>query len=221
MLKIRRPLGRLIFNIGIAIPGKTVFLIEMAPCLWYTYIIMAADGLAIQWARECISSYGIDQVRVVSSHMFISHIQYHPWLWCLWSKHPGHQQPWHWPNFNIIHRHSSRIKYNPDAIRLNFWPHFLQYNPLVHHKCSSSGDNFEKCETFQVLGSSADSHNAQKMVVNLSLDSQHIISSSDSVNISVFTNMNQWSYNKDFNILILSICRHFFNGKSMFMINWE
>ena len=31
MLKIRRPLGRLIFNMGIAIPGKTVFLIETAP----------------------------------------------------------------------------------------------------------------------------------------------------------------------------------------------
>ena len=37
MLKIRRPLGRLIFNMGIAIPGKTVFLIETAPwslALW-------------------------------------------------------------------------------------------------------------------------------------------------------------------------------------------
>ena len=33
MLKIRRPLGRLIFNMGIAIPGKTVFLIETAPRL--------------------------------------------------------------------------------------------------------------------------------------------------------------------------------------------
>ena len=32
MLKIRRPLGRLIFNMGIAIPGKTVFLIETVPC---------------------------------------------------------------------------------------------------------------------------------------------------------------------------------------------
>ena len=31
MLKIRRPLGRLIFNMGIAISGKTVFLIETAP----------------------------------------------------------------------------------------------------------------------------------------------------------------------------------------------
>ena len=35
MLKIRRPLGRLIFNMGIAIPGKTVFLIETAPCFRY------------------------------------------------------------------------------------------------------------------------------------------------------------------------------------------
>ena len=33
MLKIRRPLGRLIFNMGIAISGKTVFLIETAPWL--------------------------------------------------------------------------------------------------------------------------------------------------------------------------------------------
>ena len=35
MLKIRRPLGRLIFNMGIAIPGKTVFLIETAP--WFCH----------------------------------------------------------------------------------------------------------------------------------------------------------------------------------------
>ena len=35
MLKIRRPLGRLIFNMGIAIPGKTVFLIETAPCVCF------------------------------------------------------------------------------------------------------------------------------------------------------------------------------------------
>ena len=35
MLKIRRPNGRLIFNMGIAIPSKTVFLIETAP--WVPY----------------------------------------------------------------------------------------------------------------------------------------------------------------------------------------
>ena len=36
MLKIRRPLGRLIFNMGIAIPGKTVFLIETAPLVVFS-----------------------------------------------------------------------------------------------------------------------------------------------------------------------------------------
>ena len=35
MLKIRRPLERLIFNMGIAIPGTTVFLIETAPWFWH------------------------------------------------------------------------------------------------------------------------------------------------------------------------------------------
>ena len=37
MLKIRRPLGRLIFNMGIAIPGKTVFVIETAPWALFQY----------------------------------------------------------------------------------------------------------------------------------------------------------------------------------------
>ena len=47
MLKIRRPLGRLILNMGITIPGKTVFLIETAPWLFQnrkketkTYILL-------------------------------------------------------------------------------------------------------------------------------------------------------------------------------------
>ena len=34
MLKIRRPTGRLIFNMGIPIPGKTVFYIETGPSLF-------------------------------------------------------------------------------------------------------------------------------------------------------------------------------------------
>ena len=42
MLKIRRPLGRLIFNMGIAIPGKTVFLIETAP--WQPLMLDARTG---------------------------------------------------------------------------------------------------------------------------------------------------------------------------------
>ena len=43
MLKIRRPNGRLIFNMGIAIPGKTVFLIETAP-----------SALAMELLQSCI-----------------------------------------------------------------------------------------------------------------------------------------------------------------------
>ena len=47
MLKIRRPLGRLIFNMGIDIPGKTVFLIETAPrllwCLMKRYSMRLLD----------------------------------------------------------------------------------------------------------------------------------------------------------------------------------
>ena len=51
MLKIRRPLGRLVFNMGIAIPGKTVFLIETAPRLsiladWYK---CTADTFNLEW----------------------------------------------------------------------------------------------------------------------------------------------------------------------------
>ena len=44
MLKIRRPLGRLIFNMGIALHGKTVFLIETAPCSFG--VTIAAFSLA-------------------------------------------------------------------------------------------------------------------------------------------------------------------------------
>ena len=47
MLKIRRPLGRLIFNMGIAIPGKTVFLIETAPS--------NMEGASISWCHHDLS----------------------------------------------------------------------------------------------------------------------------------------------------------------------
>ena len=39
MLKIRRPTGRLIFNMGIPIPGKTVFYIETGPCCPLTFLL--------------------------------------------------------------------------------------------------------------------------------------------------------------------------------------
>ena len=43
MLKIRRPTGRLIFNMGIPIPGKTVFYIETGP--WFLSFWMLSHQL--------------------------------------------------------------------------------------------------------------------------------------------------------------------------------
>ena len=53
MLKIRRPLGRLIFNMGIAIPGKTVFLIETAPWACILTDLLQTD-LVKKGTRLCI-----------------------------------------------------------------------------------------------------------------------------------------------------------------------
>ena len=47
MLKIRRSLGRLIFNMGIAIPGKTVFLIETAPRLCFLKLFTILDFILV------------------------------------------------------------------------------------------------------------------------------------------------------------------------------
>ena len=69
MLKIRRPLGRLIFNMGIAIPGKTVFLIETAPWTartrfrWYrclTPLVYFYNINALRWRHN--------ELDVVSDH---------------------------------------------------------------------------------------------------------------------------------------------------------
>ena len=63
MLKIRRPLGRLIFNMGIAIPGKTVFLIETAPSrlnVLENSIILMSIGMAhsaLQTNKNNVSKY--------------------------------------------------------------------------------------------------------------------------------------------------------------------
>ena len=47
VLKIRRSLGRVIFNMGIAIPGKTVFLIETAPRSVFIYLFFKIISLVI------------------------------------------------------------------------------------------------------------------------------------------------------------------------------
>ena len=53
-IKIRRPLGRLIFNMGIAIPGKTVFLIETAPRLAYIFTGLAGSASLDMYKTEQI-----------------------------------------------------------------------------------------------------------------------------------------------------------------------
>ena len=95
MLKIRRPLGRLIFNMGIAIPGKTVFLIETAPgfnkfrrrhfqrhCLEWSYLYFSLNftgscscrsnwradiKASVHKAATCIWDIGIDKYVVFVS----------------------------------------------------------------------------------------------------------------------------------------------------------
>ena len=61
MLKIRRPLGRLIFNMGIAIPGKTVFLIETAPWMLFLYLYSVVKRTYIT------AAYPVSPISVISS----------------------------------------------------------------------------------------------------------------------------------------------------------
>ena len=49
MLKIRRPLGRLIFNMGITIPCKTVFFIETAPWTCSSLSLQMSQHLSVLW----------------------------------------------------------------------------------------------------------------------------------------------------------------------------
>ena len=57
MLKIRRPLGRLIFNMGIAIPGKTVFLIETAP--WFIRSLVFPTSIIYNFIRPTFGDHKV------------------------------------------------------------------------------------------------------------------------------------------------------------------
>ena len=73
MLKIRRPLGRLIFNMGIAIPGKTVFLIETAPRSLRIVGLQLYISLFVLYTRN---SPGTDNYLYITHTDNISHITY-------------------------------------------------------------------------------------------------------------------------------------------------
>ena len=111
MLKIRRPLGRLIFNMGIAIPGKTVFLIETAPSsgplksieilktrieitTWISTSVLTHPCLSFNdgWVKP-LSKLTLN----VRGPSYLGLTRSISWLlmpWLLTS--PGHQQPWYW-----------------------------------------------------------------------------------------------------------------------------
>ena len=69
MLKIRRPLGRLIFNMGIAIPGKTVFLIETAP--WQQAIIWTNVDPDLYYDMASPSNNGLKDVKWMKKQSFM------------------------------------------------------------------------------------------------------------------------------------------------------
>ena len=75
MLKIRRPLGRLIFNMGIAIPGKTVFLIETAPRI-FSY--MNSLEVVHAWRASCFENWN-RPLKFILKHIetIISQLGYH------------------------------------------------------------------------------------------------------------------------------------------------
>ena len=75
MLKIRRRLGPLIFNMGIAIPGKTVFLIETAPRMqcarWFNFLTT--------WLSRHIN-LNVCAIYVVSFFSCRKHIKSFAWI---------------------------------------------------------------------------------------------------------------------------------------------
>ena len=71
MLKIRRPLGRLIFNMGIAIPGKTVFLIETAPWILASFWWPPALPSVSAYLNN-MRPHSVDEWYKIQMHIYVS-----------------------------------------------------------------------------------------------------------------------------------------------------
>ena len=107
MLKIRRPLGRLIFNMGITIPGKTVFLIETAPCYWqpinYEWLIVAVrmtsciDSQCIIWVKNL----SINMASTVRLYLLALYIPSNVWDEMSYPFPKRHHSSWEWNYFNF------------------------------------------------------------------------------------------------------------------------
>ena len=82
MLKIRRPTGRLIFNMGIPIPGKTVFYIETGPRHPRVEIRASIDVISPLLLAMCSRLHqqfcGMDK----DTHQITKPCKYHPLKTC-------------------------------------------------------------------------------------------------------------------------------------------
>ena len=107
MLKIRRPLGRLIFNMGIAIPGKTVFLIETTPS-WLLYHPLLGISLLIRLQRHPSFKF------VVCSEEFLFEF-----LFCL-----GESYGWWIPSV------PSDMTYDPHLFHCDLKPEMVLYHNI-------------------------------------------------------------------------------------------
>ena len=120
MLKIRRPLGRLIFNMGIAIPGKAVFLIETAPCE------MQGHPWTQCWSPNWILFYIACNVISIWSSLY-------PWM--SWPRKMPHIWCWS-PNWILfcqgfsIHAYSD--KHSHSCFRNPHWACGFHINSVKH-----------------------------------------------------------------------------------------
>ena len=133
MLKIRRPLGRLIFNMGIAIPGKTVFLIETAPwfrSVWISRICHHSQLVTVLsiHATPSILSLSVSVYGPLHITFFISmsngtHLVLSCALFCL---------VWKLDTLTFIRmRPSCRIQYHVSNWRVNCGAAIMKYIKVV------------------------------------------------------------------------------------------
>ena len=151
MLKIRRPLGRLIFNMGIAIPGKTVFLIETAP-RWLGVLLESLDFQCncLDAVPRYHSGYGLSQWETMLQGYVVSH-GLRPWLeWCLCSSRK--QQG---PSISFSQKYHPAIRYNFTLVWIhNNVCHMIIYDTtqtaffffIVYHK-SMRRQWMDNCDT--------------------------------------------------------------------------
>ena len=129
MLKIRRPLGRLIFNMGIAIPGKTVFLIETAPCLqiWTRtqslfivscFVSLVVDtGKSLYLSLTAPRSFPREFIALPSQSLCGFLIFCNPLQWHNWHDDVSNHQPHHCLLSHFFGRRSTKTSKDP-----HHWP---------------------------------------------------------------------------------------------------